>query len=160
MLERWMNAKTEEGKVLGFLQNFFLLIAAFGFFFYGVEHWVIDHYMESFWARWPFYVSMIGFPLAIAMFFTTHKAVRLPFTIWMVVSVLTGFAGALLHLIWNANDLGVSLFTISGILESFQVPYRPVLAGLAHTHVGAVGLVVGLTAVVTDSPSTTERNVP
>ncbi len=153
MLERWMNAKTEDGKVLGFLQNFFLLIAAFGFFFYGVEHWVIDHYMESFWARWPFYVSMIGLPLALAMFFTVHKAVRIPFTIWMVVSVLTGFAGALLHLIWNANDLGVSLFTISGLLESFQVPYRPVLAGLAHTHVGAVGLVVGLTAVVKEPSS-------
>jgi hypothetical protein len=31
-----------------------------------------------------------------------------------------------------------------------QVPYRPVLAGLAHTHVGAVGLAVGLTAWVKD----------
>ncbi len=145
MLERWMNATTEEGKTLGFLQNFFLLVAAFGFVFYGVEHWVIDHYLESFWARWPFYVSMIGFPLCMLMFFTTHKIVRTPFNIWMGVSVLTGMLGALLHLVWNAGDLGVSLFTISGLLESFQVPYRPVLAGLAHTHVGAVALIVGLT---------------
>jgi hypothetical protein len=145
MLERWMNATTEEGRILGFLQNFFLLIAAFGFVFYGVEHWVIDHYLPNFWARWPFYVSVIGFPLAVAMFFTTHKAVRIPFTIWMAVSVLTGLLGALLHLVWNAADLGVSLFTISGFFESFGVPYRPVLAGLAHTHVGAVALIVGLT---------------
>lgn len=145
MLERWMNATSEDGRVLGFLQNLFLLIAAFGFVFYGVEHWVIDHYLESFWARWPFYVSMIGFPLCMAMFFTTHRALRIPFTIWMGVSVLTGMLGALLHLVWNAGDLGVSLFTISGLLESFQVPYRPVLAGLAHTHVGAVALIVGLT---------------
>jgi hypothetical protein len=68
----------------------------------------------------------------------------------MVIAVLTGMVGAALHLWWNGQDLGVSIFTISGFLEAMQVPYRPVLAGLAHTHVGAVGLAVGLTAWVKD----------
>lgn len=153
MIERWMNAQTDEQRTLAFLQNFFLLIAFGGFVFYGIEHWVIDHQTLSHWtALIPAWVSIIGAPLAFAMFFSTRKAVAYPFLIWMALSVLTGMTGALLHLIWNANDLGVSLFTISGFVEAMHVPYRPVLAGLAHTHVGAVGLVVGLTAWVKDRP--------
>jgi len=148
MIDRWMNAQTADERTLAFLQNFFLLIAAVGFVFYGVEHWVIDHFMDSWQSRIPFYVSLVGAPLAVAMFFTTRKWLTIPFTAWMAVSVLTGIVGALMHLWWNAGDLGVSLFTFTGFIESMQVPYRPVLAGLAHTHVGAVGLVVGLTAWV------------
>lgn len=153
MIERWMNAETYEQRTLAFLQNFFVLIAAFGFVFYGIEHWVIDHQTLTHWsALIPLYMSLIGAPVAVAMLFTTHKAVTYPFIIVMALSVLTGMLGALLHLVWNAGDLGVSLFTITGFLDAMQVPYRPVLAGLAHTHVGAVGLVVGLTAWVKDRP--------
>ncbi len=151
MIERWMQAKTADEKTLAFLQNFFVLIAAFGFVFYGIEHWVIDHQTLGSWqSHIPAIVSIVGAPLAIAMFFTTHKALTFPFLVWMAVSVLTGMAGALFHLFWNAGDLGVSVFSISGFIESMQVPYRPVLAGLAHTHVGAVGLIVGLTVWVKD----------
>jgi hypothetical protein len=146
MIERWMKAQTHDERTLAFLQNFFLLIAAFGFVFYGIEHWVIDHQTLGSWqSKIPLYVSMIGAPLAMAMFFTTHRALTIPFLIAMFLAVLTGIVGALLHLWWNAEDLGVSVFTISGFVDAMQVPYRPVLAGLAHTHVGAVGLVVGLT---------------
>lgn len=151
MIERWMSAKTADEKTLAFLQNFFLLIAAVGFTFYGIEHWVIDHNDLAHWtSKIPGWVSLIGAPLAVAMFFTTRKFLTFPFLAWMAVSVLTGMVGALLHLIFNANDLGVSLFTLSGFAEAMQVPYRPVLAGLAHTHVGAVGLAVGLTVWVKD----------
>jgi len=151
MIERWMNAQTEDERTLAFLQNFFLVIAAVGFIFYGVEHWVIDHQELVHWtARIPGYVSLIGAPLAVLMFFTTRKIVTYPFLAWMAISVLTGLVGALLHLVFNASDLGVSLFTVSGFAEAMQVPYRPVLAGLAHTHVGAVGLAVGLTVWVKD----------
>lgn len=151
MIERWMNAQTPDQKTLAFLQNLFVLIAAFGFVFYGIEHWVIEHSELASWqSKIPFYVSMAGAPLSIAMFFTTRKLLTIPFLIVMGISVLTGMTGAILHLVWNANDLGVNLFSISGFTESMQVPYRPVLAGLAHTHVGAVGLIVGLTAWVKD----------
>ncbi len=144
MLELWMKAQTEDEQTLGFLQNFFLLVAAVGFAFYGIEHWVIGHYLESFQSRIPFYISLVGCPLAVAMFFTTHKYVRIPFNIWMALTVLTGLLGALFHLLYNAGDAGVSVFTISGFIEAFSDPFRPVLAGLAHTHVGAVALIVGL----------------
>jgi pheromone shutdown protein TraB len=146
MIGRWMNAEGRDERTLAFLQNFFLLIAAFGFAFYGVEHWVIDHQTLASWpSKIPLYVSLVGAPLAVAMFFTTHRALTIPFLIVMALAVLTGIVGALLHLHWNAVDMGVSLFTLSGFAEAMQVPYRPVLAALAHTHVGAVGLVVGLT---------------
>ena len=146
MIERWMKAQSYDERTLAFLQNFFLLIAAVGFVFYGIEHWVIDHQTLASWqSKIPLYVSLAGAPLAVAMFFTTHRALNLPFLIVMIASVLTGMVGATLHLMWNAADVGASLFTLSGLAEAMRVPYRPVLAGLAHTHVGAVGLVVGLT---------------
>ncbi|MFO8151194.1 MAG: hypothetical protein R6T93_13000 [Trueperaceae bacterium] len=151
MIQRLMRAQTDDERTLAFLQNLFLLIAAFGLVFYGVEHWVIDHQTLTHWtALIPAWVSIIGTPLAIAMFFSTRKWLTYAFVGGMAVAFLTGLLGALLHLIFNASDLGVSLFSISGFLESMQVPYRPVLAGLAHTHVGAVGLAVGLTAWVKD----------
>ncbi|MFO7833109.1 MAG: hypothetical protein R6V31_03415, partial [Halohasta sp.] len=84
-------------------------------------------------------------PLSLAMFFTTHKAVRWPYTIWMAVTIGVGLLGAAYHLFYNAGDLGVSVFSISGFIEAFTDPFRPVLAALAHVNVGAVGLVVGLT---------------
>ena len=145
MFERWMNAETENQKILTFLQLFFLLFPAFGFFYFGVEHWVIDHWLDSFSSRIPFYAAVIGLPLTLAMFFTTHKAVRLPYTIFMAITIGVGLAGALFHLVYNAGDAGVSLFSISGIFEAFTDPFRPVLAALAHVNIGAVGLVVGLT---------------
>jgi hypothetical protein len=151
MIQRLFRAQTEDERTLAFLQNFFLLIAAFGFVFYGIEHWVIDHQTLTHWtALIPGWVSLIGAPLAIAMFFTTNKALTYTFVAAMAIAFLVGMLGALLHLVFNASDLGVSLFTVSGFIESMQVPYRPVLAGLAHTHVGAVGLAVGLTAWVKD----------
>ena len=151
MIERWMQAQTPDERTLAFLQNFFLVIAAFGFVFYGVEHWVIDHQTLEHWsALIPGWMSIIGAPLAIAMFFSTHRALTTVFVVAMALAFATGLVGALLPLVRNANDLGVSLVSLSGFLESMQVPYRPVLAGLAHTHVGAVGLVVGLTAWVKD----------
>lgn len=145
MFERWMDATTEERKLLTFLQLFFLLFTAFGFFYFAVEHWVIDHWLDSFGSRIPFYVALVGLPLSLAMFFTTHKAVRWPFTIWMAVTIGVGLLGAAYHLFYNAGDLGVSVFSISGFIEAFTDPFRPVLAALAHVNVGAVGLVVGLT---------------
>jgi hypothetical protein len=151
MIQRFFTAETADQKTLAFLQNFFLFIAAFGFIFYGIEHWVIDHQTLSHWsANIPFWVSLAGAPLAIIMFFTLNRAVGYLFIAVMVISVLTGLVGASLHLWFNGEDLGVSIFTISGFLEAMQIPYRPVLAGLAHTHVGAVGLAVGLTAWVKD----------
>lgn len=145
MFERWMNATTEEQKLLTFLQLFFLLFTAFGFFYFGVEHWVIDHWLDSFQSRIPFFTALIGLPLTLAMFFTTHRAVRWPYTIFMAVTIAVGLIGALFHLWYNAADYGSSIFTISGFFEGFTEPYRPVLAALAHVNVGAVGVVVGLT---------------
>lgn len=154
MIQRMMRAETADQRTLAFLQNFFLFIAAFGFIFYGIEHWVIDHQNLGHWsALIPGWVSLVGAPLAIAMFFTTSRVVGYAFIGIGVVSFFTGLTGASLHLFFNASDLGVQLFSISGFLESMQVPYRPVLAGLAHTHVGAVALAVGLTAWVQDEPT-------
>lgn len=148
MIHRWMNVQTEDEKTLAFLQNFFLLIAAVGFTFYGVEHWVIDHQtLSSPLALIPLWVSLAGAPL-VAMFFSTNKPLTILFIVVMIVSFITGIVGAALHLWWNGLDLGVSIFTLSGFFEAMQIPYRPVLADLAHTHVGAVGLAVGLTAWV------------
>jgi hypothetical protein len=154
MIQRMMRAQTFDERTLAFLQNFFLFIAAFGFIFYGVEHWVIGHQDLSHWtALIPGWVSLVGAPLAIVMFFTTSRVLGYAFIGISLVSFLTGLVGAALHLVFNASDLGVQLFSISGFLESMQVPYRPVLAGLAHTHVGAVALAVGLTAWVKDEPA-------
>ncbi len=145
MINRFMDATDQQQRLLVFLQLFFLFWTAFGFFYFAVEHWVIDHWLSSFASKIPFYVALIGFPLSMAMFFTTHRSVRWPYTIWMAVTVGVGLAGALFHLSYNATDAGVTLFSISGMLEAFQDPFRPVLAALAHVNVGAVGLVVGLT---------------
>jgi hypothetical protein len=151
MIQRLMTAQTTDQKTLAFLQNFFLVIAAFGFVFYGVEHWVIDHQtLSSPWALLPLYVSLVGAPLSIAMFFSTHRILTYVFLVAMAIAVLTGLLGALLHLIWNLQDVGGVFWSISDLIEAFQIPYRPVLAGLAHTHVGAVGMAVGLTAWVKD----------
>ncbi len=145
MINRFMDAKTEDQRLLVFLQLFFLFWTAFGFFYFAVEHWVIDHFMDSFGSQIPLYVALVGFPLSLAMFFTTRKAVRLPYTVWMAVTVGVGLLGALFHLFYNAGDAGVTLFSISGFVEAFTDPYRPVLAALAHVNIGAVGIMVGLT---------------
>lgn len=144
MLNALVRAQTEEERSLEFLRTFFLIIALIGFVFYTVEHWVIEHMLESWQSLIPFYVSAVGFPLTLGMLFTTRRWLRYPFLVWMAVTLLTGFAGALFHLWWNAGDLEVSLFSISGFIEAFRGD-RPVLAALAHTHIGAVALVVGLT---------------
>jgi hypothetical protein len=151
MIDRWMKASTEDERLLTFLQLFFLFWTAFGFFYFFVEHWVIDHYLPSFGSRIPFYIAIVGLPISLLMFFTTHRVVKWIFTIVMVVTVGVGLAGALYHLVWNAGDAGVSLFSIGGFFEAFTDPFRPVLAGLAHVNVGAVGLVVGLT--IPDEPT-------
>jgi len=151
MIERWMKASTEDERLLVFLQLFFLFWTAFGFFYFFVEHWVIDHWLSSFGSKIPFYIGMIGFPISLLMFFTTHKTVKWIYTILMVVTIGVGLAGALYHLFWNAGDAGVSVFSINGFLEAFTDPFRPVLAGLAHVNVGAVGLMVGLT--IPDEPA-------
>ncbi|GAA5334794.1 MULTISPECIES: hypothetical protein [Thermus] len=144
MIEALIRAKTEEERVLEFLRSTFLLIALVGFAFYGMEHWVLDHWTESWQSKIPFFVSLVGFPLTLLMFFHRGKWVRYPFLFWMLVSVATGVAGAYFHLLWNAQDAEVNLFTLRGFLEAFEGS-RPVLAALAHTHVGAVAFVVGIT---------------
>ncbi|WP_243029723.1 hypothetical protein [Thermus altitudinis] len=144
MVEALIKAKTEEERLLEFLRSAFLLIAMVGFVFYGMEHWVLDHWTDSWQSRIPFFVSLVGFPLTLLMFLHRGKWVRYPFLLWMLVSVLTGAVGAYYHLVWNAQDAEVSLWSLSGFLEAFKGS-RPVLAALAHTHVGAVAFVVGIT---------------
>jgi len=63
----------------------------------------------------------------------------------MAVTIGVGLLGALYHLLYNAGDAGVSVFSISGFFEAFTDPFRPVLAALAHVNIGAVGIMVGLT---------------
>ncbi|MFN3369205.1 MAG: hypothetical protein ACK4G4_09680 [Thermus sp.] len=144
MVEALIKAKTEEERLLEFLRSIFLLIAMVGFVFYGMEHWILDHWTESWQSKIPFFVSLVGFPLTLLMFFHRGKWVRYPFLLWMLVSVLTGILGAYYHLVWNAQDAEVSLWSLAGFLEAFKGS-RPVLAALAHTHVGAVAFVVGIT---------------
>lgn len=144
MIEALIKAQTEEERLLEFLRSAFLLIALVGFAFYGMEHWVLDHWTESWQSRIPFYVSLVGFPLTLLMFFHRGKWVRYPFLAWMLLSVVTGVLGAYYHLLWNAQDAEVSLWSLKGFLEAFEGS-RPVLAALAHTHVGAVAFVVGIT---------------
>ncbi|GAA6735358.1 hypothetical protein Thermus77359_03010 [Thermus oshimai] len=144
MIEALIKAQTEEERLLEFLRSTFLLIALVGFLFYGMEHWVLDHWTESWQSRIPFYVSLVGAPLTFLMFFHRGPWVRYPFLLWMLASVLTGVLGAYYHLLWNAQDAEVSLWSLSGFLEAFKGS-RPVLAALAHTHVGAVAFVVGIT---------------
>ena len=126
MIEALIRADTEEKRLLEFIRSAFLLIAMVGFAFYGMEHWVLDHWAESWQSRIPFYVSLVGFPLTLLMFFHRGRWVRYPF------------------LLWNAQDAEVNLFSLAGFLEAFKGS-RPVLAALAHTHVGAVAFVVGIT---------------
>ncbi|WP_243089810.1 hypothetical protein [Thermus neutrinimicus] len=144
MVEALIKAKTEEERLLEFLRSIFLLIAMVGFVFYGMEHWILDHWTETWQSKIPFFVSLVGFPLTLLMFFHRGKWVRYPFLLWMLVSVLTGILGAYYHLVWNAQDAEVSLWSLAGFLEAFKGS-RPVLAALAHTHVGAVAFVVGIT---------------
>jgi hypothetical protein len=144
MIEALIRADTEEKRLLEFIRSAFLLIAMVGFAFYGMEHWILDHWTESWQSRIPFYVSLVGFPLTLLMFFHRGRWVRYPFLLWMLVSVVTGVVGAYYHLLGNAQDAEVSLWSLSGFLEAFKGS-RPVLAALAHTHVGAVAFVVGIT---------------
>jgi hypothetical protein len=144
VIEALIKAKSEQERLLEFLRTAFLLLAAFGFAFYAVEHWVLRHYLESWQSRIPFYVSLVGFPLTLLMFFHRGRLIRYPFMVWMVVSLITGMIGAYFHLVWNAQDAEVSIWTLSGFLEAFTGS-RPVLAALPHAHIGAVALIVGWT---------------
>lgn len=144
MIVALIRAETEEERLLEFLRSIFLLIAMVGFIFYGIEHWILGHWTPAWQSRIPFYVSLVGFPLTLLMFFHRGRWVRYPFLLWMLVSVVTGVVGAYYHLLWNAQDAEVSLWSLSGFLEAFKGS-RPVLAALAHTHVGAVAFVVGIT---------------
>ncbi|MCA9835933.1 MAG: hypothetical protein KC422_03425 [Trueperaceae bacterium] len=144
MIRALFKAQTYEEKTLAFVQLAFLLIAMFGFLFYGIEHWALEHFLDSWQSRVPFYLSLLGFPLTFLMLFSTKPWIRYPFIAWMAITFLSGMIGALFHLVWNADDINASLFSISGFIDSFRGD-RPVLAALAHTHIGAVGLIIGLT---------------
>lgn len=144
MIEALLKAKNEEDRLLEFLRSTFLLLCLVGFVFYGVEHWVLKHYLESWQSKIPLYTSLIGFPITLAMFFNRGRMVRYPFLFWMAVTMLVGMVGAVLHLVWNAQDAEVALSSFSGIKEAFEGE-RPVLAALAQTHIGAVGMIIGIT---------------
>jgi FtsH-binding integral membrane protein len=144
VIDRMMRAQSADEHTLEFLRLFFLLLVLVGFAFYGVEHWVVEHYRKSWQSRIPFFVSALGFPLAMLMFFDVRAAVRRLFVAWMFVSFATGIAGTILHMIWNAADAEVALLSTKGIIAAVKGG-RPVLAALAHTHIGAIGLLVGLT---------------
>lgn len=145
MIDQLIKAQDPDKRFLVFLQLFFLFWTAFGFAYFAVEHWVIDHIGLTWQADIPIYITLIGLPLSFLMFFTTNNVVRWLFTVAMVLTIAVGGAGALFHLFFNAGDAGVSVFSFSGFFEAFTDPYRPVLAALAHVNIGAVGLVVGLT---------------
>jgi hypothetical protein len=144
MIEALLRAKDEQSRLLELIRSIFLLLCAVGFVFYGVEHWVLDHYLESWQSRIPLYLSVVGFPLTALMFFNRGPLVRYPFLLWMAVSLVAGVVGAYFHLQWNAADAEVSIWSWRGFIEAFEGS-RPVLAALAHTHIGAVGLIIGLT---------------
>lgn len=144
MIEALIRAKDEQTRLLELVRSSFLLLCAVGFVFYGLEHWALGHYLESWQSKVPLYLSVVGFPLTILMFFNRGPLVRYPFLLWMAVSFLAGVVGAYFHLIWNAADAEVSIWSVSGFIEAFEGA-RPVLAALAHTHIGAVGLIIGLT---------------
>lgn len=144
MLEALIKAKDEQERLLELVRSTFLLLCVVGFTFYGVEHWVLKHYLESWQSKIPLYLSLVGVPLTAAMFLHRGPLVRYPFLVWMAASLLFGIAGAFFHLQWNAQDAEVSIWNWGGFVEAFEGA-RPVLAALAHTHIGAVGLIVGLT---------------
>lgn len=145
MIRSLMRAESDTQRFLEILRVVFLLIAAGGFIFYAVDHWVVEHFTLEHWtARIPLWVSVVGAPLTLLLFFTRSRWVIYPFLLWMVISVVTGLLGALLHLFFNAETQGVSVFTLSGFAAAMD-GFRPVLAALAHTHVGFVGLIAGLT---------------
>jgi hypothetical protein len=77
------------------------------------------------------------------MLFSSRPWVRYPFLAWMLLTFLSGMIGAIFHLVWNAGDVDGNILSIKGFIEAFEGD-RPVLAALAHTHIGAVGLIVGL----------------
>lgn len=144
MLEALIKAKDEQERLLELVRSTFLLLCMVGFAFYGVEHWVLKHYLESWQSKIPLILSLVGLPITAAMFLYRGPIIRYPFLIWMAVSVLSGMVGAYFHLHWNAQDAEVSIWSLGGFVEAFEGA-RPVLAALAHTHIGAVGLIVGLT---------------
>lgn len=144
MIAALIKAKTDDERLLEFLRSTFLLLCMVGFVFYGMEHWVLGHYLKSWQSHIPLYLSLVGFPLTALMFFNRGPLVRYPFLFWMAVCLLAGVVGAYFHMQWNVNDAEVSLWSLKGIKEAFSGE-RPVLAALAHTHIGAVGLIVGLT---------------
>ena len=144
MIEALIKARDEHERLLEFLRAVFLFLSLTGFAFYGMEHWVLGHYLESWQSRVPFYLSVVGFPLTLLMFFHRGKGVRYPFMFWMIITLLSGLVGSYFHLAWNAKDAEVSIWSVAGLVEAFKGS-RPVLAALAHTHIGAVGLIIGWT---------------
>ncbi|HEU4741843.1 MAG TPA: hypothetical protein VFS50_09655 [Meiothermus sp.] len=144
MIEALIKAKDEQTRLLELVRSIFLLLCAVGFVFYGLEHWVLGHYLESWQSKIPLFISVVGLPLTGLMFIHRGPLIRYPFLLWMAVTFLAGIIGAYFHLQWNAQDAEVSIWTLKGFREAFDGA-RPVLAALAHTHIGAVGLIVGLT---------------
>lgn len=147
MIRAIIEAESQKARFLEVLRAIFLLIAAGGFVFYAVDHWVVEHFATEHmhWsARIPLWVSVVGFPLTMLVFFTRSRWVVYPLILWMIVSILTGLVGTVLHLFYNAAGAEVSVFTLSGFAEAMD-GFRPVMAALAHTHVGFVGLIPLLT---------------
>lgn len=144
MIEAMLKAQSEEERFLEWLRSTFLVLCMVGFVFYGAEHWVLGHFLESWQSKIPLYLSLVGFPITLLMFFHRGPLVRYPFLAWMSLTLLAGMIGAYFHLQWNAQDAEVSIWSLKGFREAFEGA-RPVLAALAHTHIGAVGLIVGLT---------------
>lgn len=144
MIEGYVKAEDQETRLLEFVRGTFLVLCSVGFVFYGADIWMMGHFAESWQSQVPFYVSAVGLPVTLAMLLWRGKWIRYPFLLVMAISVLTGLIGTFFHLQWNAQDAEVSLWSISGFIESFEGS-RPVLAAMAYLNIGAVGLIIGLT---------------
>ena len=140
MIPAFRSAQNPSQWALEFIRLVMLLLCLVGWVMYPVELLLLDHWTESWQSKIPFLVAVPGFLFTLWVLFDRKTPwVRWAFILTMWASVLTGVLGAYFHLLWNAQDAEVSLWSLKGFLEAFEGS-RPVLAALAFTHMGVTGL--------------------
>lgn len=133
-----LRSPAESGDIYGKLRTAFLILMLAGYAFYPTDLWVLEHWLDSWQSKIPFFVAV---PSAIftflMLFWPRNPVIRQIFIILMILNMMTGLAGVLFHFFWNFE--GEIDWSYKGIKDAMQGT-RPVLAPAAFFHIGFTGL--------------------
>jgi hypothetical protein len=110
------------------------------FVMYPVELFIIGHWLDTWESLVPFWITIPGVIFTVWIFFDCKTSwVRWAFIIIMWAAIVTGLVGAYWHWIWNMEDTRGIAWNWSYAMDQFH-GFRPVLAAMAYTNMGVIGL--------------------